>query len=109
MKISDDLFNLEDVCDYFGLSESTIRRKVKESRENGGGFPLPLFKGGSNLRWRRADIENWRGEGAEVVMYNPLFIPPVPKAVEIKSQAQVRKGLEALGVKIPPAGKELDN
>jgi predicted DNA-binding transcriptional regulator AlpA len=76
MKKSNDLLSLSEVCEYFGLSEATIRRKVRESRENGGGFPLPIFKANSSLRWRRDSIENWQGEEAEgsssVEVYRPL-------------------------------------
>ena len=96
MKKSEDLFDLTDICNYFGLSESTIRRRVRNSREGNGNFPLPLFSSGSRVLWRKSDIENWAGEDANTIMFTA---PSIPTPVPPKNAAQVRKGLEALGVK----------
>ena len=65
MKKSQNLLTIGEVCTYFGLSESVIRRKVRDTREGRGTFPLPLFKSGHRLLWRKCDIENWTGEGTD--------------------------------------------
>jgi len=106
MKKSEDLLNITDLCNYFGLSESTIRRKVRDSRDGQGTFPISLFKSGCRVLWRRSDIENWNGEDGEVIRYTAS--PTLP-ATQPKTSAQVRKGLEALGVKLSPTGNELNN
>ena len=64
MKKNEDLFDLADVCGFFGLTESTVRRRVQESRSGRGSFPLPLFRPNHRLLWRRADIVDWCGEVA---------------------------------------------
>ena len=106
---SDDLFDLAEVSAYFGISESTVRRKVRKSRENGCGFPIPLLSARSRLLWRKVDIVNFRGEDAETIVFDPSMVPSMPQAPPITqglpSSAQVRKGLEALGIKFPVQAK----
>ena len=63
MKNSGIHYNIVDVCQHYGLSESTIRRKVREAREGISTFPLPLFGKGNRVMWRKDDIVNWEGEG----------------------------------------------
>jgi len=101
MKTNDDLLNLAGVCAYFGLSESTIRRKVRNSRKCIGNFPLPLFSSGCRVLFRKSDIESWRGEDAEVITYTPPLTLPTHQATPVKTNAQVLRELEALGVKLP--------
>ena len=98
---SDDLFDLEEVSAYFGISESTVRRKVRKSRENGCGFPIPLLSARSRLLWRKSDILNFRGEDAETIDFDPSQIPSMPQAPPIPTSAQVRAGLEKHGIKLP--------
>lgn len=97
MPISNDLLSLEQVGEYFGLSESTIRRKVRASRKGLGNFPLPLFSANSRVLFRRSEIENWRGEDAEVTTFNPSSIP---QSLQPQNAAQVRRVIETLGTKI---------
>jgi len=70
MEKNTELFNLEEVCRYFNLSESTIRRKICESREGKSNFPLPLFSSGCKVLWRKSDVINWSGEGSGVIPAN---------------------------------------
>ena len=73
---SENLFDLADICRYFGLSESSVRRRIRDSREsNGATFPLPLFERGQRLLWRRCDVEAWRGKDAEAVALAPSPMP----------------------------------
>ena len=95
-----NLYDISDVCDYFNLSEATIRRRVRESRNNTGTFPLPLFKSGQRLVWRKVDIEGWAGEDAGAVTFTPSMIPAIPQMVHTKTEAQVHAGLKALGVNL---------
>ena len=105
---SQNLLGITEICDFFGLSETTIRRKVRASREGKGNFPLPLFQSGCRTLWRRSDVEAWRGE-AEVVAFTPSLIPPIPP-VQIQNLSQTHKRLEALGVKLPvQPGNESNN
>ena len=100
VKKSDDLFDLPEVAAYFGVSECTIRRKVKMRRENGVGFVAPLFSQG-RLLWRKSDIENWRGEDAETINFDPSMVPSMPQAPPLPTSAQVRAGLARHGIILP--------
>jgi len=101
MKKNPDLMDITEVAEYYGISESTVRRKIKKKRETGYGFLLPLFAHGSRLLWRKEDILAWEGEGTEEVL---MFTPSVPAtlpAAQTKSHAQVQRELRALGVRLP--------
>ena len=101
MKTNNDLFSIVEVCTYFGLSESTIRRKVRDSRDGVGNFPLPLFGSKCRVLWRKSDIESWRGEDADTIIFSPSQVSPAPQVAPLKSNAQVHRELKALGVKLP--------
>ena len=73
-----DVYDITDICSYYGLSESTIRKKVQESRNGESNFPLPLFKSGSKALWRKSDIEAWGGEDGEVIHITPTLSSVVP-------------------------------
>ena len=103
IKKSDELFDLAEVAGYFGISESTVRRKVRKHRENGSGFILPLFSQG-RLLWRKSDIVNFRGEDAETIVFDPSMVPSMPQAPPIPTSAEVRRGLARHGIKLPPVG-----
>ena len=102
-ELNEDLLDLESVSRYFGLSESTIRRKILETREGRGNFILPLFGSKCRILFRRSDVENWRGEDVEVVTFTPSSAPPITQG--LPSSTHVRKGLEALGIKFPVQAK----
>ena len=57
---SNDLFTIKEICQFYGLSEQTIRRRIKESREGSGSFPKPIFGYGKRGLWHREDIMNWK-------------------------------------------------
>ena len=101
MQHNPDLIDLSGVCAYFNLSESSIRRKVRDSRNGIGNFPIPLFRSRCRVLWRKSEIEAWQGEDGETVMFTPSQIPPNHRAIQIPSSAQVRKGLEAFGISLP--------
>lgn len=93
MKTTVNHYTIADVCSHYGLSESTIRRKVHDAREGIGNFPLPLFGRGSRVLWRKEDILGWKGEGnTEVVTFTPSTSQPMPP-VASQSQATVHRRL----------------
>lgn len=108
MRKSQNLLDIHEVCDYFGLSESTVRRKVRDSKDGKGCFPLPLFKTGCRVLWRKCDIEAWRGDDAEVVtltMSPTAYVPPV----QPESLTETRKRLAELGITVTEPGNESNN
>lgn len=55
-----ETMTLQEVSAYFGLSEQTIRRRMKDARNGRSTFPRPIFgSGGRKALWRKTDIENW--------------------------------------------------
>ena len=54
-----ELFTIEEVCQYYGLSEQTIRRRIKDSKQGIGTFPRPIFGYGRKALWKRSEIESW--------------------------------------------------
>jgi len=108
MKKNDNLLDLKGVCDYFDLSESSVRRLVKLSREGLGNFPLPLFPAGHVLRWKRQQVEDWNGENS-VTEFSPSVSMPT-HATQTRSQAQVQKELKRRhGVDVSPLGNNEAN
>ena len=101
MKKNKNVYDMKDTCNYFGLSESTIRKKVRESRNGESNFPLPLFKSGSKALWRKSDIEAWGGEEGEVIH----FAPTLPSVAPMPTQNlnETRKRLEKFGISLPKA------
>jgi len=100
VKKSDDLFDLPEVAGYFGISETTVRRKVRKRRETGVGLPLPLLSAGSRLLWRKEDIVNFRGEDAETVIFDPSMVPAMPQVPTLPTSEQVQRRLERHGIKL---------
>ena len=92
-----ELWGIKEVAAYYGVSETTIRRKVRKRRENGFGFVIPIFSQGSKLLWRRVDVENFQCEDVEPIVFNSS---PVPSP-QMKSHEQAQRELRALGVKLP--------
>ena len=59
MQKSIEFVNIQEVCEYYGLSEQTIRRRIKEAKKGRSSFPKPIFGYGRKALWRRSEIENW--------------------------------------------------
>lgn len=106
MSKSQNLLGIAEVCAYFNLSESSIRRKVRASREGKGNFPLPLFKSGCRVLWRKSDVENWAGEDAEVLSFSAS--PTAPVQAESLSEARKRLAKE-FGISLSQTGDESNN
>ena len=60
MKKNNVLLNIQDLCKFFGLSEPTIRRRIREAKQGIGSFPAPIFGYGKKVLWYREDIINYR-------------------------------------------------
>jgi predicted DNA-binding transcriptional regulator AlpA len=102
MQKSNELFDIHEVGADFGLSESSVRRRVRDSREGRGNFPLPLFKSGCRVLWKKSDILAWSGEDSDILSITPSPIPSFPKAIPVFNAAQTRKALENFGINLPP-------
>jgi len=92
--MTSELMNVKQVAEHFGVSESTIRRRIRERKDGEGSFPIPVFGFGKIARWRRYDIENWTEIESEII------------TIETPSQTKSRvkaaqTGLAALGIKTP--------
>jgi hypothetical protein len=108
-KKSDDLMDIHEVAAYYGLSESSIRRRVRAARNGQSNFILPLFSSGSRVLFRKVDVLSWAGEDAECTTFTLPSVPAIPQAA-IKSQAQTRRELIKLGIDLPPLdGNESNN
>jgi hypothetical protein len=109
-KKSDELMDIREIAAYFGLSESSIRRRVRAARNGQSNFILPLFGCGSRVLFRKADVLSWRGEDSETITFTSSQVPAVPRAAEVKSHEQVQRELQALGVRLPgQQNKESNN
>ena len=60
MKKTSTLLNIQEVCKFYGLSEPTIRRRIREAKQGTGSFPAPIFGYGKKALWHRKDLENFR-------------------------------------------------
>ena len=66
--MNQELMNIKQVAEYYAVSESTVRRRLRERRNGDGTFPIPIFGFGRVARWRRSDIENWCEAVPEVIV-----------------------------------------
>jgi len=89
-----DLMNIKQVAEYFQVSESTIRRRLRERKTGDCTFPVPIFGFGRVARWHKSDIESWNEIEAEIVT--------VETATQRNRKVELaQKGLAELGIKIP--------
>ena len=88
-----ELMNVQQVADFFQVSTSTIRRRLKERKAGDGTFPIPVFGYGRIARWRRVDIESWNEIEPEIITVE------TPTMLNRKAE-QAQKGLAGFGVKV---------
>ena len=109
MNSNPDLMNLSEVAAYYMISKSSVRRKVKQAREQQSPFPLPIFGRGCKLRWRRSDIEGWDGENL-VIEFTPSVSMPTSQTGHVKSRTQTLRELKLKhGIDVPPQTGEKAN
>jgi len=84
---------VKEVAEYFCVSESTIRRRIRDRKNGIGTFLVPAFGFGKIARFRRTDVENWSEE--------------VPEIITVETPAQqnrkvelAQKGLADFGIKV---------
>ena len=89
-----ELWCIKQVADYFCVSVSTIRRRLRERKSGDGSFPIPAFGFNRIARWRRADIENWSEVEPEIITVET----PTQRNRKVELAQQ---GLASLGIKVP--------
>jgi predicted DNA-binding transcriptional regulator AlpA len=89
-----ELWDIKQVAEYFCVSESTIRRRLRDRKNGIGSFIVPVFGFSRIARWRREDIENWNEQEPEIVMVETLT--QRNRKVEL-----AQDGLATLGIKVP--------
>ena len=94
--MNEELLNVKQVAFFFGVSESTIRRRIRERKNGDGTFPIPIFGFGRIARWRKSDIESW----SEI---EPAIITVETPAQQNSKIVAAQKGLAGLGIKVPKA------
>jgi len=65
--MNQELMNIKQVAEYYSISESTVRRRLRERKNGDGTFPIPIFGFGRIARWRKSDIESWSEIEPEIV------------------------------------------
>jgi len=90
---SNALMDIKQVANFFGISESTVRRRLRDRKNGEGSFPIPVFGFNRIARWHRVDIESWSEIEPEIIMVET----PAQKNRKVES---AKKGLAALGVNV---------
>jgi len=62
-----EFWNIKQVAEYFGVSESTIRRRLRDRKNGVGSFLIPVFGFGKVAKFRRSDVENWSEVEPEII------------------------------------------
>ena len=82
-----DIWNLEDIGDYLGISESAARRLVAHSK-----FPLSIVNQSRNRRWFKDEVIEFlksrsRGELMDTprLAVNPHYIPKSIRVRQLKA------------------------
>jgi predicted DNA-binding transcriptional regulator AlpA len=94
-----ETFGTEDMMRIFGLSRTSIYRRLREARAGRGGLPLPIPTGAKrSLRWNAEDVEKFMQSANDQPQTSPTL------EIESVSQRQKRhnaamKKLERFGIK----------
>ena len=86
-----DLWDVHDVCQYFGIGESTLRKRLKEARIGQSRFVTPIFGWGKRALWRADDIRNWNESDPDTRLVDS-------STIRTKTLQQDRKALQKMGV-----------
>ena len=92
--MNDELMDVKQVADYFGVSVSTIRRRLRDRKNGIGTFIMPVFGFGKIAKFRKSDLESW----SEV---EPDIITVETPAQQNHKIELAQKGLASLGIKVP--------
>ena len=96
---SNALMDIKQVANFFGISESTVRRRLRDRKNGEGSFPIPVFGFNRIARWHRADIESWSEIEPEIIVVET----PAQKNRRVES---AKKGLTTLGINITKGGTQ---
>ena len=88
-----EFWNIKQVAAFYGVSESTIRRRLRDRKNGIGSFIIPVFGFGKVAKFRRSDVESWSETEPEVVTVE------TPTQANLKIE-QAQKGLAGLGIKV---------
>jgi hypothetical protein len=91
MEHKKEIWNTEDVCQYFDIHEQTLKTWIAAARAGEGDFILPIGPKGSKRRWRRVDIENYQS-----TIGNERVTPKASTAQQKARQAKVMQELQSL-------------
>jgi predicted DNA-binding transcriptional regulator AlpA len=88
------LLNIQEVQKMLRLSEVTIWRKLKKSRNGEGRFPLPVTDRGEKIYWNADDIDSYLNRNRPAVNAAELL-----KQKAARERATDRK-LRKLGIEV---------
>ena len=88
-----EFWNTKQVAAYFGVSESTIRRRIRDRKNGVGTFLIPVFGFGKIAKFRRSDVENWSSAVPEIVMVET-------PAQQNRKVELAQEGLARFGIKV---------
>ena len=96
LELSKDLefWNIKQVAKYYDVSESTIRRRIRDRKNGIGSFIIPVFGFGKVAKFRRSDVENWNEVEPEIITVET----PTQRNRKVELAQQ---GLASLGIKVP--------
>jgi len=57
---SSEVLTIQEVAQFYGVSEQTVQRRIRDSREGRGTFPRSVFGFGRKALFHRAEIEQWK-------------------------------------------------
>ena len=75
-----DLMNIQEVAEYFGISESTIRRRLRDRKNGEGSFLVPIFglppiHGGFSAFWSIVAVERPEMRQSEIAGRKAVIRP----------------------------------
>ena len=60
MSKSSEVLTIQEVAQFYGVSEQTIQRRMRDSREGRSTFPRPIFSNGKRALFHKFEIEGWK-------------------------------------------------
>jgi len=95
------LYGKKRICRIFGISETTMFRRLKETRAGGNSIPLPLSLGGKKgLRWDAQTVESF----IRASVPQQALPSPADESTAEEYKAAIKE-LEAMDVKLPKGKK----
>ena len=106
MRDFETLLTTEDMMRIFGLSRTSMYRRLKEAKAGRGGLPLPITTGAKRaLRWNGEDVRKFLQNASDTPQPLPALEIESAKSRQ-KRHAEAMKKLERLGIKTPKKEQE---